>query len=137
MNTVRTTLLVAGLTALRVWAGDLIGGRQRAVVALIFAGAMNFFSYWYSDRIVTAMYGAKEIGPEEDAELYGLVQDLTQHAALLMPRVFIIPQQTPNAFATGRTPQHAAVAVTQAIRRILTKHDYSDGCRPLPRVRCR
>ena len=104
MNTLRTTILLAALTALLVWGGDLIGGRQGAVIALAFAGAMNFFSYWYSDRIVLAMARGKENGPEEDAELYRLVQDLAQRTALPMPRVFVIPQQTPNAFATGRNP---------------------------------
>ncbi|MFQ5849086.1 MAG: zinc metalloprotease HtpX [Candidatus Binatia bacterium] len=123
MNTLRTTILLAVLTALLVWGGDLIGGRQGAVMALIFAGAMNFFSYWYSDRMVMAMYRAREIGPQDDAELYGLVQDLAQRGNLPRPRVFVIPQQTPNAFATGRNPQHAAVAVTQGIRRILTNRE--------------
>ncbi|MFQ5904364.1 MAG: zinc metalloprotease HtpX [Candidatus Binatia bacterium] len=121
MNALRTTILLAAMTAILVWAGDLLGGRQGAVLALIFAGAMNFFSYWYSDRIVVAMYRGKEVGLDEDPELYGLVQELAQRAELPMPRVFVIPQQTPNAFATGRNPKHAAVAVTSGIRRILTK----------------
>ncbi|MFQ5683361.1 MAG: zinc metalloprotease HtpX [Candidatus Binatia bacterium] len=121
MNTLRTTVLLALLTALLVWGGDLVGGRQGAILALIFAGVMNFFSYWYSDRIVTKLYRAKETGPTEDPELYGLVQELTQRAGLPMPRVYIIPQAAPNAFATGRNPRHAAVAVTQGIRNILTK----------------
>jgi heat shock protein HtpX len=123
VNTLRTTVLLAVLTAILVWAGDLIGGRQGAVVALIFAGAMNFFSYWYSDRIVMAMYRAKEVSPGEELELYGLVQELTQRAGLPMPRVYVIPQEAPNAFATGRNPQHAAVAVTDGIRRLLTKRE--------------
>lgn len=123
MNTFRTTILLAGLTAILVWGGQILGGTQGAVVALIFAGAMNFFSYWYSDRVVIAMYKGKEIGPEDDAELYHMVQDLTQRAKLPMPRVFIIPQPTPNAFATGRNPEHAAVAVTDGVRRILTKSE--------------
>lgn len=120
MNMLRTTILLAALTALLVWGGQLLGGTQGAVIALIFAGAMNFFSYWYSDRMVIAMYRGKEVGPDEDPELYHLVQDLSQRAGLPMPRVYIIPQQTPNAFATGRNPQHAAVAVTHGIRRLLT-----------------
>lgn len=123
MNTLRTTILLALLTALLVWAGDLIGGRQGAVVALIFAGAMNFFSYWFSDRMVMAMYRAKEVSPDEDPELHGIVRELAQRAGLPMPRVFVLPQETPNAFATGRNPQHAAVAVTAGIRRILTKRE--------------
>lgn len=123
MNMLRTTILLAVLTALVVWAGEMIGGRQGAVMALIFAGAMNFFSYWYSDRIVIAMYGGQEVGPGDDPELYGIVQDLTQRAGLPMPRVYRLPQDAPNAFATGRNPEHAAVAVTQGIRRILTPRE--------------
>jgi heat shock protein HtpX len=123
VNALRTTVLLAVLTALLVWAGDLIGGRQGALVALIFAGVMNFFSYWFSDKIVMAMYRAKEISPAEDPELYGLVQELTQKAGLPMPRVCVIPQEAPNAFATGRSPRHAAVAVTAGIRRLLTKRE--------------
>lgn len=123
MNTLRTTILLAVLTALLVWAGDLIGGRQGAVIALIFAGAMNFFSYWYSDRMVIAMYRGREVGPQDDPELYGIVQDLAQQARMPMPRVYVLPQEAPNAFATGRNPQHAAVAVTAGIRRILTKRE--------------
>jgi heat shock protein HtpX len=123
MNTFRTTVLLAVLTALLVWAGDLMGGRQGAVIALVFAGGMNFFSYWFSDKMVIAMYQGQEITANDDPELYGIVQDLAQRAGLPMPRVYILPQDTPNAFATGRNPQHAAVAVTQGIRRILTKRE--------------
>src|SRR5919109_2775164 len=123
MNTFRTTVLLAVLTALLVWAGDLMGGRQGALIALIFAGAMNFFSYWFSDKMVIAMYQGQEITANDDPELYGIVQELAQKAGLPMPRVYILPQDTPNAFATGRNPQHAAVAVTQGIRRILTKRE--------------
>ena len=123
MNTLRTTILLAALTALLVWGGDMIGGKQGAVMALIFAGAMNFLSYWYSDRVIMKMYRAKEVGPKDNPELYGLVQDLAQRGGLPMPKVFAIPQESPNAFATGRNPQHAAVAVTQGIRRILTKRE--------------
>jgi heat shock protein HtpX len=125
MNTFRTTVLLAVLTALLVWAGDLIGGGQGALIALIFAGVMNFFSYWFSDKMVIAMYRGQEISAADDPELCGIVQDLAQRANLPMPRVYILPQDTPNAFATGRNPQHAAVAVTQGIRRILTKRELS------------
>jgi len=120
MNTLRTTLLLAALTALLVWGGELIGGTQGAVVALIFAGAMNFFSYWYSDRMVIAMYRGRELSLEDDPELYHIVQELTQRGGLPMPRIYSIPQSTPNAFATGRNPEHAAVAVTEGIRRMLS-----------------
>jgi heat shock protein HtpX len=92
-------------------------------MALIFAGGMNFFSYWFSDKIVIKMYGGQEVGPNDDPELYGLVQDLTQRAGLPMPKVYVLPQETPNAFATGRNPEHAAVAVTDGIRRILNKRE--------------
>ena len=123
MNTLRTTILLAVLTALLVWAGDLLGGRQGAFLALILAGGMNFFSYWFSDKMVIAMYRGQEITAADDPELYGIVQDLAQRANIPMPRVYIIPQETPNAFATGRNPHHAAVAVTEGIRRILTKRE--------------
>jgi heat shock protein HtpX len=123
MNTLRTTVLLAALTALLVFGGELIGGAPGAVLALIIAGGMNFFSYWYSDRMVMTMYRAKEIGPNEDPELYGLVQGLAQRGGLPTPKVYVIPQQTPNAFATGRNPEHAAVAVTQGIKRILNQKE--------------
>jgi heat shock protein HtpX len=122
-NTFRTTILLAALTALLVWAGDLLGGRQGAIIALIIAGAMNFFSYWFSDKIVIKMYGGQEVTAQDDPELHGLVQDLAARAGLPMPKLYVLPQDTPNAFATGRNPQHAAVAVTEGIRRILTKRE--------------
>ena len=123
MNTFRTTILLAVLTALLVWIGDMLGGRQGAVIALVIAGGMNFFSYWFSDKIVLKMYGGQEITANDDPELYGLVSDLATRAGLPMPKVYLIPEETPNAFATGRNPQHAAVAVTQGIRRILNKRE--------------
>ena len=123
MNTFRTTILLAVLTALLVWIGDIFGGRQGAIMALILAGGMNFVSYWFSDKIVIKMYGGQEVGPNDDPELYGLVQDLAQRAGLPMPKVYVLPQDTPNAFATGRNPEHAAVAVTDGIRRILNKRE--------------
>ncbi|HEY7163046.1 MAG TPA: zinc metalloprotease HtpX [Candidatus Binatia bacterium] len=123
MNGLRTTILLAVLTALLVWAGDLLGGRQGAIIALIFAGGMNFFSYWFSDKIVVKMYGGQEVGLNDDPELYGLVQELAMKAHIPMPRVYVLPQDTPNAFATGRNPEHAAVAVTAGIRRILTRRE--------------
>ena len=123
MNGFRTTILLAALTALVVWIGQMFGGTHGAVIALVIAGAMNFFSYWFSDKIVLRMYGAQEIAPNQDPELYGIVQNLAARAGLPMPRVYIIPEETPNAFATGRNPEHAAVAVTQGIRRILDKRE--------------
>jgi heat shock protein HtpX len=123
MNTFRTTILLAVLTALLIWIGDMLGGRQGAIIALVIAGGMNFFSYWFSDKIVLKMYGGQEVTANEDPELYGLVRELATRANLPMPRVYVIPEETPNAFATGRNPQHAAVAVTQGIRRILNKRE--------------
>jgi len=106
-----------------VWIGQMFGGPNGAVIALLIAGAMNFFSYWFSDKIVLKMYGAQEITANDDPELYSLVQDLATRAGLPMPRVYVIPEEAPNAFATGRNPEHAAVAVTQGIRRILNKRE--------------
>jgi heat shock protein HtpX len=123
MNGFRTTILLALLTALVVWIGHMFGGPNGAVMALVFAGVMNFFSYWFSDKIVLKMYGGQEITANDDPELYGLVQDLATRAGLPMPRVYVIPEEAPNAFATGRNPEHAAVAVTQGIRRILNKRE--------------
>ena len=123
MNTFRTTILLAVLTVLLIWIGDMLGGRQGAIIALLLAGGMNFFSYWFSDKIVLKMYGGQEVSAQDDPELYGMVQDLTQRAGLPMPKVYVLPQDTPNAFATGRNPEHAAVAVTDGIRRILTKRE--------------
>ncbi|MGH7811354.1 MAG: zinc metalloprotease HtpX [Candidatus Binatia bacterium] len=123
MNGFRTTMLLAALTALVVWIGHMFGGPNGAVMALIFAGAINFFSYWFSDKIVLKMYGGQQITANDDPELFGLVQELAARGGLPMPRVYIIPDESPNAFATGRNPEHAAVAVTQGIRRILTKRE--------------
>jgi heat shock protein HtpX len=123
MNGFRTTILLALLTALVVWIGQMLGGPNGAVIALVMAGAMNFFSYWFSDKIVLKMYGGQEITANDDPELYGLVQDLAARGGLPMPKVYMIPEETPNAFATGRNPEHAAVAVTQGIRRILNKRE--------------
>jgi heat shock protein HtpX len=123
MNGFRTTILLAALTALVVWIGEMWGGTNGAVLALLLAGGMNFFSYWFSDKIVLRMYGAQEITANEDPELYDIVRELTVRAGLPMPRVYIIPEETPNAFATGRNPEHAAVAVTQGIRRILNRRE--------------
>ncbi|MGZ8498068.1 MAG: zinc metalloprotease HtpX [Candidatus Binatia bacterium] len=123
MNGFRTTILLAVLTALVVWIGQMVGGPNGAVIALIFAGAMNFFSYWFSDKIVLKMYGGQQITANDDPELYSLVQELAAKGGLPMPKVYVIPEDAPNAFATGRNPEHAAVAVTQGIRRILNKRE--------------
>ena len=123
MNGFRTTILLAVLTALVVWIGQMVGGPNGAVIALVLAGAMNFFSYWFSDKIVLKMYGGQQITANDDPELYSLVHELAAKGGLPMPKVYVIPEDTPNAFATGRNPEHAAVAVTQGIRRILNKRE--------------
>lgn len=119
-NTLKTTALLAALTVLFVLIGGMVGGEQGMVVAFLFAGLMNFTSYWWSDRIVLWMYGAQEVTESEAPEFHALVRRLAQRAGLPMPRVYIIPTETPNAFATGRNPDHAAVAATEGILRILT-----------------
>ena len=122
-NTLRTTLLLGALTALIVALGQMLGGSQGAVTALVFAALMNFGSYWFSDRIVIRMYGGRELGEQEDPELYGIVKTLAQQNQMPMPRLFLIPSDSPNAFATGRNPEHAAVAVTAGIRRLLSRRE--------------
>ncbi len=119
-NTLKTTALLAALTVLFILIGGMVGGEQGMVAAFVFAGLMNFASYWWSDRIVLWMYGAQEVSEAEAPEFHSLVRRLAQRAGLPMPRVYIIPTETPNAFATGRNPDHAAVAATEGILRILT-----------------
>jgi heat shock protein HtpX len=119
-NTLKTTALLAALTVLFVLIGGMLGGEQGMVVAFLFAGVMNFASYWWSDRIVLWMYGAQEVTEAQAPQFHALIRRLAQGAGLPMPRLFIIPTDTPNAFATGRNPQHAAVAATEGILRILT-----------------
>lgn len=125
-NQIRTTILLAVMTALILWVGQLLGGRQGMIIALIFAAAMNFFSYWYSDKLVLKMYRAGEVTPGQAPELYETVRRLTQRAGLPMPKLYVIPQQTPNAFATGRNPEHAVVAVTEGLLNIM-EHDEVAG----------
>jgi heat shock protein HtpX len=119
-NTLKTTALLAALTVMFVLIGGMVGGEQGMVVAFLFAGLMNFASYWWSDRIVLWMYGAQEVTEAQAPQFHDLVRRLAQRAGLPMPKVYIIPTETPNAFATGRNPQHAAVAATEGILRILT-----------------
>jgi heat shock protein HtpX len=118
-NVLRTTVLLAALTALFLVIGGAIGGNQGLFVAFVFALLMNFASYWFSDKIVLSIYGAREVSLNEAPDLYRLVQRLAQRAGIPMPRVYIIPSDAPNAFATGRNPQHGAVAVTEGILRTL------------------
>jgi heat shock protein HtpX len=120
-NGVKTVLLLGALSGLLLVLGEALGGGQGLMIGFFFAAAMNFGSYWFSDKIVLSMYGAKEVGP--DHPLYRIVANLSQRASLPMPRVYMIPQPSPNAFATGRNPQHAAVAATEGILRILDEHE--------------
>jgi heat shock protein HtpX len=120
MNRLKTTLLLSLLTVLMVLMGSAIGGTTGMVFAFVMAAAMNFFSYWFSDRIVLSMYGARETGEHDHPAFYGLVRQLAMQAGLPMPKVYIIPSESPNAFATGRNPEHAAVAATEGILRILS-----------------
>lgn len=115
MNYFKTTVLLIALTLLLVWVGSMFGGRQGAVFAFAIAMGMNFFSYWFSDKIVLKMYGAREVSEQESPAYYGIVRELTMHAGLPMPRIYIIPTNAMNAFATGRNPSHAAVAVTEGM----------------------
>jgi heat shock protein HtpX len=120
-NTVKTAALLAALSALLLVIGELLGGPDGLVVAFVFAVAMNFASYWFSDKIVLRMYGAQAVGPEHP--LSRLVARLAQQAGLPMPRVYVIPDASPNAFATGRNPRHAAVAATEGILRLLDESE--------------
>jgi heat shock protein HtpX len=117
-NTIKTALLLGVMSVLLMALGEMLGGGQGLIVGFFFAAAMNFGSYWFSDKIVLRMYGAQEVGP--DHRLHQAVARLAQRAGLPMPRCYIIPELSPNAFATGRNPQHAAVAATEGILRILT-----------------
>jgi heat shock protein HtpX len=112
---------LAALSGLLLLIGDLVGGQGGLMLAFVFALIMNFGSYWFSDKIVLSMYSAKEVGPGHP--LYDIVQNLAQRAGLPMPRVYIIPDASPNAFATGRNPEHAAVAATEGILRLLTREE--------------
>ena len=111
------------LTLIFVWVGGFLGGKEGSLIALIIAAGMNFFSYWFSDKMVLKRYNANEIGPEHPSGLYQTVQKLAENAGLPTPKVFITPEQTPNAFATGRNPSHAAVAASQGILQILNKDE--------------
>jgi heat shock protein HtpX len=119
-NQLKTIILLTALAVLFVAIGGYIGGRNGAKIALGIAIIMNVGSYWFSDKIVLSMYAAQEISEQDDPKLYHLVQQLAFKAGLPMPRLYIIPDESPNAFATGRNPQHAAVAVTQGILRLLS-----------------
>ena len=124
-NQVRTTILLAVMTALILWIGQIMGGRQGMTIALLLAAGMNFFSYWYSDKIVLKMYRAQEVDRTQAPELYEIVQTLSGKAGLPMPKIFVVPSEAPNAFATGRNPEHAVVAVTQGLLKIMDRDEVS------------
>ncbi len=117
-NTLKTAALLGLLSGVLLFVGGALGGQQGLVVAFVFAALMNFGAYWFSDRVILAMYQAQPVGPEH--RLYGLVERLAQRAGLPMPKVYVIPTDAPNAFATGRSPKHAAVAATDGILRLLS-----------------
>jgi heat shock protein HtpX len=123
MNTLRTTLLLGALTGLLMLIGGYFGGKSGVVIAFVFAMVMNFGSYWFSDKIVLKMYNAQEVTEGQAPELYGIVKNLALRGGLPMPRVYVIPEDTPNAFATGRDEHHAVVAVTEGIMRILNRDE--------------
>ncbi|HEY9789638.1 MAG TPA: zinc metalloprotease HtpX [Candidatus Obscuribacterales bacterium] len=123
MNTLRTIVLMGFLTALMVGVGGFIGGKSGLIIAFIFALVTNFTSYWFSDKIAIMMAGAQPVSEQESPELYDIVRGLCQKAGLPMPRIYIDPSQSPNAFATGRDPEHAAVAVTVGIMQILNRDE--------------
>lgn len=123
LNRFKTTLLLTCLTLLMVAMGSAIGGTSGMVFAFVMACAMNFFSYWFSDKIVLKMYGAREVGETDHPAFHAMVRRLALQAGLPMPRIYIIPSASPNAFATGRNPQHAAVAATEGIIRLLSQEE--------------
>lgn len=123
MNYIKTGILLIALTMLFVLIGGYVGGQQGAMYAFIFAFIMNMGAYWFSDKIVLMMYGAKEAKESEVPEIYSIVKELCINARLYMPRIYIAPQVSPNAFATGRSPKHAVVCVTQGILNILNREE--------------
>ncbi|MGQ0792754.1 MAG: zinc metalloprotease HtpX [Deltaproteobacteria bacterium] len=122
-SSIKTALLLAVMTFVFVYIGKLLGGTAGMTIALGIALVMNFISYWFSDRIVLAMYGAKEVTADQAPQIFGMVRNVAQQAQIPMPKVYVIPTPAPNAFATGRNPQNAAVAVTDGIVRLLQPHE--------------
>ena len=123
MNTTKTVILMVGLTVLLVMIGGGFGGRQGMIIAFIFASVMNLGSYWFSDKIVLRMYNAREVSESEAPVLYGVTRDLAMKMSMPMPKVYTIPSEALNAFATGRNPNHAAVAATEGIVRVLSRDE--------------
>lgn len=122
-NKIKTTMLLAVLTAFIVWVGQIMGGTHGMFIALVIAAAMNFVSYWYSDKIVLKMYKATEVTSSDVPLVYEIVKTLTARAGLPMPKIFLIPEESPNAFATGRDPEHAVVAVTNGLVNLMNKEE--------------
>lgn len=123
MNLLKTTFLLTLLTLLLVAMGGAIGGKSGMIIAFVIAGGMNFFAYWNSDKIVLKMYKAREVTRADSPDFYGIVENLARKAGMPMPKVYVIPSDSPNAFATGRNPEHAAVAATTGIMRILSRDE--------------
>jgi len=120
-NGIKTVLLLGLMSGVLLALGELLGGANGLVIAFVLAAVMNLGSYWFSDKLVLSMYRARQVGPEH--QLYRIVERLTQRASLPMPKVYIIPDPSPNAFATGRNPSHAAVAATEGILQVLNEHE--------------
>ncbi len=122
-NWFKTLVLLSVLTALMLWAGEALGGKEGFYFALAIVILMNFFSYWFSDRLVLAMYRAKQVSSKQEPELFSIVKEVAEKAGLPMPKVYIVPSESPNAFATGRSPKHSAVACTKGIMALLDKRE--------------
>ncbi len=122
-NQFKTAFLLTVLTLLIVAIGGMFGGKSGMIIALLLAGGMNFFSYWFSDKIVLKMYRAQEATPDQAPDLYRIVEELARNANLPMPKVYIMPEDSPNAFATGRNPEHAVVAVTEGLLNIMDREE--------------
>ena len=122
-NTFKTAVLLTALTLLLVLGGDYIGGQNGMILALVIAGAMNFVSYFYSDKLALAMYSAQPVTRDQLPRVYDVVERMTQRVGLPMPKIYVIPTDSPNAFATGRNPQHASVAVTAGILNLLNDEE--------------
>jgi heat shock protein HtpX len=122
-NLLKTAVLMAAITALFMAIGSLLGGRQGMMLALIVALGMNFFSYWFSDKLVLKMYDARQVDESSAPQFYRMIAELAQRAQLPMPKVYLIEEDAPNAFATGRNPEHAAVAATTGILRVLSERE--------------
>ena len=119
VNTMKTFILMAALTALFMFAGQAFGGQSGMVFALVMALGMNFFAYWYSDKLALTMSRAREVSSDQAPQLHAMIEELARNAGLSKPKVYVMPGQTPNAFATGRNPEHAAIAVTEGLLQLL------------------